>query len=149
MEFLSIPLILDFLLIVMLGACIAYCVSLSRKLSVMRDAQSELHKVATQFDQAIVRSKLGIDELKRASEEIGGGLQNEIDDARSLLEELKLINASSSRIADRLQESVDGTGRRLSSEDVISQTPATPEVDPIEPRTDAERELLQMLTKSK
>ena len=149
MEFLSIPLILDFLLIVMLGACITYCVSLSRKLSVMRDAQSELHKVATQFDQAIVRSKLGIEELKRASEEIGGGLQTEIDDARSLLDELKLINASSSRIADRLQESVDGTGRRLSSDDVASGTTATDEIEPVEPRTDAERELLQMLTKPK
>lgn len=149
MEFLSIPLILDFLLIVMLGACITYCVSLSRKLSVMRDAQSELHKVATQFDQAIVRSKLGIDELRRSSEEIGGGLQSEISNARSLLEELKLINASSSRIADRLQESVDGTGRRLSSEDIVRQAPEAPEADLSEPRTDAERELLQMLTKSK
>ena len=145
MEFLSIPLILDLVLIVMLAACIAYCLSLSRKLSVMRDAQSELHQVAAQFDRAIVKSKIGIDELKRASTEMGGDLQTEINDARVLLEELKLINASSSRIADRLQESVGGAGRKIHKEEI----PDLAEEVAIEPRTDAERELLQMLTKSK
>ncbi len=148
MEFLSIPLILDLILIIMLAACIAYCVSLNKKLSVMRDAQSEMQKVAQQFDQAIVKSKLGIEELRRASKDLGGGLQSEIDDARSLLEELKLINASSSRIADRLQESVGGVGRKINTTD--EQSAATVENDVvIEPRTDAERELLEMLTKSK
>ncbi len=72
MEFLSIPLILDLILIIMLAACIAYCVSLNKKLSVMRDAQSEMQKVAQQFDQAIVKSKLGIEELRRASKDLGG-----------------------------------------------------------------------------
>ncbi len=148
MEFLSIPLILDLILIIMLAACIAYCVSLNKKLSVMRNAQSEMQQVAQQFDQAIVKSKLGIEELRRASKDLGGGLQSEIDDARSLLEELKLINASSSRIADRLQESVGGVGRKINTTD--EQPAATVENDVvIEPRTDAERELLEMLTKSK
>ncbi|WP_169568907.1 DUF6468 domain-containing protein [Sneathiella limimaris] len=151
MESLSISLILDLLLILMLGACIGYCVSLSRKLSVMRDAQSELHKVAAEFDRAIVKSKLGIEELRKTSEELGGSLQKEVDEAKGLLEELKLINVSSSRIADRLQESVDGVGKKISS----SQAPEAPDAEEAdissdtEPRTDAERELLQMLTKSK
>lgn len=148
MEFLSVPIILDVLLIVMLGACIAYCVSLSRKLSVMRDAQQELHQVASQFDQAIVKSKLAVEDLKNTSEKIGGSLQKEIDDAQGLLEELKLINASSSRIADKIQQGVEGSGRKLGG---VTDDPK-PEEEPktvVEPRTDAERELLQMLTKSK
>jgi uncharacterized phage infection (PIP) family protein YhgE len=148
MEFLSIPLILDLVLIVMLAACIAYCVSLNKKLSVMRNAQSEMRQVAQQFDQAIVKSKLGIEELRRASKDLGGGLQREVDDARSLLEELKLINASSSRIADRLQESVGGAGRKINTPEEPSAAAEENDVV-IEPRTDAERELLEMLTKSK
>jgi len=152
MDFLSIPMMLDILLIVMLAACIIYCVRLSRKLSVMRDAQSELHKVALQFDQAIVRSKLGIDELKNASESIGRNLQKEIGDARDLLEELKLINASSSRIADRLQDGAVGAGRQMSAaseSDLLAESVKSGDPVTVEPRTDAERELLQMLTKSK
>lgn len=149
-EFLSIPVLLDLLLIFMLGATIAYCVNLSRKLSVMRDAQQELHKVAEDFDRAIVRSKMGIEELKSASETIGQDLQQELDDARGLLEELKLINASSSRIADKLQESVDGSGRQIASRNEGTPTDTSEETNAgIEPRTEAERELLQMLTKSK
>lgn len=149
-EFLSIPVLLDLLLIFMLGATIAYCVNLSRKLSVMRDAQQELHKVAEEFDRAIVRSKIGIEELKNAGEHIGKDLQSELDEARGLLEELKLINASSSRIADKLQESVDGSGRQIASRaDDITEEMEEAVTSSAEPRTEAERELLQMLTKSK
>ncbi|MBO6827309.1 MAG: hypothetical protein JJ879_13975 [Sneathiella sp.] len=151
-EFLSIPFLLDFLLIVLLGVTIAYCVGLSRKLAVLREAQGDLHKVAAEFDKAIVRSKIGVEELKSTSENVGKDLQSELDEARALLEELKLINASSSRIADRLQESVDGSGRKLSSQESKSALPddevATSKSN-VEPRTEAERELLQMLTKKK
>lgn len=152
-QFLSIPFLLDFLLIVLLGVTITYCVGLSRKLAVLREAQGDLHKVAAEFDRAIVRSKIGVEELKSTSENVGKELQTELDDARALLEELKLINASSSRIADRLQESVDGSGRKIASEEkkIVSQenSRGNDEKSLAEPRTEAERELLQMLTKKK
>jgi Domain of unknown function (DUF6468) len=153
-EFFTVPVILDLVLILLLAATISYCVNLSRKLSVMRNAQGDLKKVAQEFDQAIVRSKIGVDELKRASEQTGKDLHNELDEARELLEELKLINASSSRIADRLQQGVDGTGKKLSG----SQSSRMPsdedefeikDLSELSPRTEAERELLQALTKSK
>ncbi|MEH6476858.1 MAG: DUF6468 domain-containing protein [Sneathiella sp.] len=149
MELLSVPVLLDLALMILLGATIAYCINLSRKLSVMRNAQAELGKAAQQFDQAIVRSKLGIADLKNASEKAGTELQLEIDEASQLLEEMKLINASSSRIADRLQESVSGAGRKISAEGARQDKAV--DVDPVDlsPRTEAERELLQMLTKSK
>ncbi|MBL4666337.1 MAG: hypothetical protein JKY04_03080 [Sneathiella sp.] len=149
MEFLSVPVLLDLLLIILLGATIAYCVNLSRKLSVMRDAQAELSTVAKQFDQAIVRSKLGIADLRNASEQAGTGLQKEVVEATLLLEELKLINASSSRIADRLQESVGGAGRKINARDTLENLDEEPDPVDLSPRTEAERELLQMLTKSK
>ena len=149
MEFLSVPVLLDLLLMILLGATIAYCINLSRKLSVMRDAQAELAKVAQQFDQAIVRSKLGIADLKNASEKVGTELQREIEEGSQLLEEMKLINASSSRIADRLQESVGGAGRRINAGEAKRDQVEEDDLVDLSPRTEAERELLQMLTKSK
>jgi len=152
-EFLTIPFLLDFLLIVLLGVTIAYCVGLSRKLSVLRDAQGELAKVAAEFDRAIVRSKVGVEELKSTSENVGKELETELEEAKSLLEELKLINASSSRIADRLQETVDGSGRKIAGQEKNVEPQADDKSaasgKPAEPRTEAERELLQMLTKKK
>lgn len=149
MEFLSVPILLDLLLMILLGATIAYCINLSRKLSVMRNAQAELAKVAQQFDQAIVRSKLGIADLKNASEKAGTELQREIEEGSQLLEEMKLINASSSRIADRLQESVGGAGRRINAGEAKRDQVDEDDLVDLSPRTEAERELLQMLTKSK
>lgn len=154
LDMISVPILLDFLLICLLVATISFCIRLSNKLSIMREAQGDLHKVAAEFDRAIVRSKLGIEELKAAGKKTGVELQREVDVAQALLEEMKLINASSSRIADRLQEGTvsrnknnDGPAKRSPS---ITPTEAD-KIDPadLRPRTEAEKELLQMLTKSK
>ncbi len=154
LDMISVPLLLDFLLVGLLVATITFCVRLSRKLSIMRDAQGELHKVAAEFDQAIVRSKLGIEELKNAGKKTGAELQKEVEVAQTLLEEMKLINASSSRIADRLQEDIVSNGKKRaaskSSPDPVASSEES-SVDPadLRPRTEAEIELLQALTKSK
>lgn len=156
LDMISIPVLLDFFLIGLLVVTIAFCVRLNKKLSVMRDAQTDLHKVAEEFDRAIVRSKLGVEELKAASKMAGAGLKTEVAEAQALLEELKLINASSSRIADRLQEGVGAAARtskipteRGRSNEEFRAVLDEPEPEDIQPRTEAERELLQMLTKSK
>ena len=118
----------------------------------MREAQGELHKVAAEFDQAIVRSRLGIEELRNASQAAKEELNAELEIAKPLIEELKLINASSTRIADRLQERVGGnaempasTPKRASDQ---TDDPETDEPVSLQPRTEAERELLQMLTRN-
>lgn len=156
LDFISVPLLLDFLLICLLVATIGFCVRLSYKLSIMREAQGDLHRVAAEFDKAIVRSKLGIEELKSAGQTTGAELQKEVAIAEKLLEEMKLINASGSRIADRLQDGVGDaakvtkSGQRAEPARAAFQQSETA-VDPadLRPRTEAEKELLQMLTKSK
>jgi hypothetical protein len=124
----------------------------------MRDAHQELRKISEEFDKAIVRSKLGVEELKQVAGNAGQEIQSEINQAKELIEELQLINASSTRIADRLQQSVETTAKH---------TPVEPyDDDPMglfaekgdsadtsqkeEPkfRTDAEKELFEMLTKA-
>lgn len=152
MDMISVPLILDLLLIALLGATITYCVRLNRKLAVMREAQAELHQVAAEFDQAIVRSRLGIEELKKASQDAKAELKNELEIAKPLIEELKLVNASGSRIADRIQDNVSSKPTASSEakarpNDIIDDEPSEESIN-LEPRTEAERELLQMLTRS-
>ncbi|MCG8493257.1 MAG: DUF6468 domain-containing protein [Sneathiellales bacterium] len=152
MDIFSVPLILDLLLIALLGATITYCVRLNRKLSVMREAQAELHQVAAEFDQAIVRSRLGIEELKKASQDAKADLKSELEIAKPLIEELKLVNASGSRIADRIQDNVStkptaASTAESSHKETLEQQSDQEEIN-LEPRTEAERELLQMLTRS-
>ncbi|GLQ07397.1 DUF6468 domain-containing protein [Sneathiella chinensis] len=173
MDMISVPLILDVLLICLLGATIGYCARLHKKLSVMRDAQSELHKVAREFDQATTRSRLAVEEMKIASKEAGKDLQGELDAARTLIEELKLINASGQRIADRLQEGVGVASQTLKADEdelvldpsaelvrdkrmekqarkmaeTLAEKRETPFSDGSAKRSEAEKELLQMLSR--
>ncbi len=100
---LNLSILLDICLLVMLGATISYCFVLNRKLNHMRQAQAEMKDIAKGFDQSIVRTKLGVEELKSMSETKGAELKKYITVAEKLIEELSLMTASGSRIADRMQ----------------------------------------------
>jgi DnaJ-domain-containing protein 1 len=157
-EFLSLNFLLDIILVGLLMATIGYCVVLNKRLSTMRDAQDDLRQLSQEFDQAIVKSKLGVDELKVAAQNASNDIQGEIQQAKELIEELQLINASSTRIADRLQENVENVARPKVAEDhdndpaglysYGNETSAPEKEKPKKFRTEAEKELFEMLTKA-
>tara|TARA_R110002094_G_scaffold3540_2_gene11713 strand:- start:53 stop:538 length:486 start_codon:yes stop_codon:yes gene_type:complete len=157
----TIPLdfFMNLFLVALLLATIGYCAVLNRRLANMRDAHSELRKLTEEFDKALVRSKAGVDELKSLAATTGKQFRSEISQAQELIEELQLINASSTRIADRLQQGVEKTSRRsvtgvydddpaglFDEEDDLATGHSTPA--PKKFRTDAEKELFEMLTKA-
>ena len=158
MENLPLDFLLNLFLVGLLLATIGYCAMLNKRLSNMRDAHAELRQLTEEFDKALVRSKSGVDELKLLAATTGKQFNAEIKQAKELIEELQLINASSTRIADRLQKGVESSSKReitgiydddpaglFDDEDVV---PARPAEEPAKFRTDAEKELFAMLTKS-
>lgn len=158
LEFISLEFLLDVFLVGLLMATIGYCAVLNRRLSTMRDAQDDLRQLSIEFDKTIVKSKLGVEELKTVAQNAGEKIQAEINQAKDLVEELQLINASSTRIADRLQHNVE-TATTPSVSGVYDNDPAglyaeneeTVMPGPEEPkkfRTEAEKELFEMLTKA-
>ena len=150
--------LLNLFLVGLLLATIGYCAMLNKRLTNMRDAHAELRKLSEEFDKAIVRSKVGVDELKTVAETTGKQFRDEIKQARDLLEELQLINASSTRIADRLQKNVETSSKRdisgVYDDDpggLFEEDKASAENYAAKPkkfRTEAEKELFEMLTKS-
>jgi arsenate reductase-like glutaredoxin family protein len=158
LEFISLDFLLDVFLVGLLMATIWYCAVLNRRLSTMRDAQDDLRQLSVEFDKTIVKSKLGVEELKTVAQKAGKEIQAEINQANELIEELQLINASGARIADRLQQNVE-TATMPSVSGVYDNDPAglyaeneettgsEPEI-PKKFRTEAEKELFEMLTKA-
>jgi len=158
MNHISVDFLLDLFLVGLLLATIGYCAILNKRLKSMRGAHQELRELSAAFDQAIVRSRLGVDELKVAAEGAGKNIKAEIGQAQELIEELQLINASSTRIADRLQSSVQTTSASipkaayaddpagLFEDDGFSEEKPTEE--PRAFRTEAEKELFEMLSKA-
>ncbi|MZR30800.1 DUF6468 domain-containing protein [Sneathiella litorea] len=158
MENLPLDFLLNLFLVGLLLATIGYCAMLNKRLSNMRDAHTELRQLTEEFDKALVRSKTGVEELKTLASTTGSQFAVEIKQARELIEELQLINASSTRIADRLQKGVESSSKReftgiydddpagLFDDDDIA--PPRPTEEPTKFRSDAEKELFDMLTKS-
>jgi predicted RND superfamily exporter protein len=156
---LNLSTLLDVCLLLFLGATISYCFVLNRKLDNMRKAQKEMQEIAKGFDQSIVRSKLGIEELKSLSETRGMEIHDEISRAEKLKEELSVMIASGSRIADRMHSSTTQSSKLPSSRPVLNEDARIKTMKPAASadvaltgesvfRSDAEKELIHALTKA-
>ncbi|WP_339632649.1 DUF6468 domain-containing protein [uncultured Sneathiella sp.] len=160
LDALPLDFLLNLFLVALLLATIGYCAILNKRLSNMRDAHAELRHLTEEFDKALVRSKVGVDELKSLAQTTGKQFRDEISQAKELIEELQLINASSTRIADRLQMNVAASAKRENTGTFVDDPAGlfddeedevvlgAAQEEPKKFRTDAEKELLDMLTKS-
>lgn len=107
-------LILDGLLVVLLVATITYCALLYRRLGQLRKAQSELPRMIADFNQATERAENGIAGLKQTARETGQALQERIDSARTLVEDLRFLAEQGGRLADRLEDGIRGARANVS-----------------------------------
>lgn len=97
----SFTLVLDVLIIVLLGATVAYGITLNRRLVALRANQSELNALVATLNEATGRAEAGIAGLKAGAEHAGAGLQASIDRARRLNDELAHRMDQASRTSER------------------------------------------------
>ncbi len=112
--------VLEIIVCLFLGATIAYCAVLDRKLRAMRAGQDGMRELVSELNAATQRAVGAIDGLKRASEESGEELAERIRRARGLADELSLMLESGNSIAERL-----GRGERSPQAAPVSTRPAT------------------------
>ena len=112
--------VLEIIVCLFLGATIAYCAVLDRKLRAMRAGQDGMRELVSELNAATQRAVGAIDGLKRASEESGEELAERIRRARGLADELSLMLESGNSIAERL-----GRSERSPQAAPVSTRPAT------------------------
>ena len=142
-------LILDGLVAALLLATVIYCFILNRRLSVMRDAQSEMRNLISEFNRAIEQARSGVETLKETAADAGDQLGREIDKARAMADELLVMTGSGERLAERLEGDIGkvrGTTRQAAATE--------PEAGGQQSgknrwRSDAERELFQALRQTR
>ncbi len=120
-------LVLDALIIVLLGATIAYGVVLSRRLASLRARQSELQNLIETLNEATKHAEAGIAGLKSTAEQAGVGLQASIDKARWLNEELSFRMDRAGKSTDRgrgandvIADEPHGDGRKRLEREILS-----------------------------
>jgi cobalamin biosynthesis Mg chelatase CobN len=98
----TLSLILDLSLAILLIVTIGYAVSLNSRLGMLRQDKEELEKLASTFANATLRAEDGVGKLKNTAEL----LQQRVDKAQSLRDDLVFLIDRGGSAADRLEESV-------------------------------------------
>lgn len=147
---------LDVLVAILLVVTICYAMILNRKLSSFRREKEELEKLASAFSEATKRAGDSINALKNTA----GNLQERIDKAQALRDDLVFLIDRGASSADRLEEIIrearkeGGFGPRQGVEQSKkNKEPMMPNSDfdggyeenEAKLRSDAERELLKAI----
>jgi hypothetical protein len=98
--------ILDLAIILLLIPTIVYAVILNRRLSALRKSRDELAKVVSNFNEATMRAEAGIPKLKKATHEANSALQDRVEKAHSLRDDLAFMIERAEEMADRLEGAV-------------------------------------------
>lgn len=99
----GLGLILDIVIIALLGATIFYAIRLSRHLDVFRSNRSDMERLIRELSMQITRAQEGVSSLDEAAKESGDELRGLVNKARTLSEELTLINEAGNSLAERLE----------------------------------------------
>jgi len=159
--------ILDLLVSCLLVATIAYAVRLNARLGALRKNRDDLSKIIVNFNEATVRAESSIPKLKRTAEEAGSALQERVEKAQSLRDDLAFMIERADTMANRLENAVRSArsdvrtppqqqpqqssgpparagGSRAAQQATVAAASAAAETDG-DDRSEAERELLRAL----
>ncbi len=144
-------LVLDVIVAVLLVATIVYAVLLNRRLSVLRRNGEEMARLIARFNEATVRAESSIPRLRKTAEDAGDALQERVEKALALRDDLAFMIERADAMADRLETSVRTARAEVRPRAVrpvaVGAAPVEDDGAAVEDddRSEAERELLRAL----
>ena len=143
-----VSLILDIVVLCALAATIVYARKLSRQFGDMRADRKAFEKLIDAINSASARANIATQSLRDAAQHGSDTLQEKINAARALSDELEIVVEAGDHLAQRLE-----TLARRSPTPAREAAPSTTETvteprrEPVtgQPRTRAEKELLEAL----
>jgi len=136
----TLTLVLDAAIALLLVATIVACVLLHRRLGELRRAKGEFATLVATFAHATTRAEAGVAALREAGATAGRDLDDKLEAARALVDELSFVMEHGSRLAERLE-----SGGRKRSGAGPSATEAAPSKPAGDERTVVERDLFKAL----
>jgi hypothetical protein len=161
----TLNLLLDVIIIVLLLATIFYAVKLNTRLVQLRNNRDDLARLVAAFNDATARAETGIPKLRQVSEDASLALQERVEKAQTLRDDLAFMIERADSMAGKLESSVRAAREEVRPAAPAAAVPPTPRasrsapppapaIDPVEPRlsdpvdderSEAERELLRAL----
>ncbi len=113
--------VLDLLVSILLVATIGYAVMLNQRLGQLRKNRDDLSRIIVNFNEATVRAESSIPKLRKAAEDAGLSLQERVEKAQSLRDDLAFMIERADTMANRLENAV-----RTARGDARVSAPAAP-----------------------
>ena len=142
----NLELISNLLIIVLLIPTIIYAYKLNKNLTLLRENQNSLGRLISSLNDATTKAECSIPKLKNVTEVSSQNLQDVVNNAKSLKDDLTFINERADNLADRL-ENVIHDGRQIKNKNANSSSPSAEEATSAssDDRSLAEMELLKAL----
>ena len=115
-----LSLIVDIVILLCLGATIFYAMRLSTALNNFKAHRKEFAGLMTDLSQNIAQAQNAIAGLKSASKQTGEELQDKINDAAALCDELQLMTGAGNRLATRLEDLAEQNGQARKAQDDVT-----------------------------
>lgn len=114
--------LLDLIIAVLLIATIGYAITLNNRLTALRRNRDQMSKIIASFNEATVRAESSIPKLRRAADEAGGGLQERVEKAQSLRDDLAFMIERADTMANRLENAVRSARTEARSPQAAAQS---------------------------
>jgi hypothetical protein len=149
---------LDIVLIGLLVAGIIYASRLLRQLSALRASRADMEHFVADFSGTVMRAESSIKGLKQAARSSGDDLEQLIEKAERIMDELQFMTESADQTADKLGQSASLATAAKDSSPLKPSLPQEEKVKTLQPvsvssvpavktASAAERDLLQALEK--
>lgn len=99
--------VLDGLVLVFLGATIVFAARLSLHLRTFRESRKDLEKLISDLSTQIVKAERSIETLKSSARDVSRDLQQQLDDAKAVSDDLEIMSRGANNMADRLDKAAD------------------------------------------
>ena len=110
----DVALIFDVLVIILLIPTIIFAVLLNNRLSSLRRNREDLARLIAAFNEATIRAESGIPRLRKASEDAGRVLQERLEKARSVRDDLAFMLEKAAAEVARLNGATKSRKPRVS-----------------------------------
>ncbi len=118
---LTLSIIIDLIVLLALGVTIFYAVRLSASLNNFKNHRKEFDALIANLSSNIEQAYIAIDKLREASQESGSALQDNVSEARFLIDELKQVNAVSDSLAGRLERAATESRHSVPTDDYTAE----------------------------
>lgn len=117
----TLELAIELVVISLLVTTIVYAVILNKRLGSLKTSKEELSKMMESFFTSINAAQASVDELKRAASSSAGSLKKQVDEAKTLYDDLNFMVERANVLASSIENMI-ASERQSHSPDVQEMT---------------------------